>query len=364
MNIAAVATVPAPDTATAKVSTSPRAAKSLSGIHYAAIALGGLMACLALVIYVPRLFTVSTDDAYVQADTVTIVPKVAAYVATLHVSDNSSFTKGELLVELDPRDYKVALESAKADLATAMATTANITAQIDEQHHVVSAAEAAVSGDQATLTFSQEQQTRYEALSRDGADTKERSQLARTDVAQHLATLQHDAAALAAARSHIQVLESQLGQAQAAVEKAQSSVDQAELNLSYTRIYAPSSGTVANKTVQAGNYVQPGQALFAAVPKDIFVVANIKETQVGRVQVGQPVTFTVDSLPGKTFHGHVDSFQRGTGSNFALLPPENATGNFIKIVQRVPVKIVLDANNAGANRLSPGMSVIAHIKVR
>ena len=181
---------------------------------------------------------------------------------------------------------------------------------------------------------------------------------------QRRANVQHETASLDAAKSHVTVLESQVAQAQAAIEKGQSTVDQAELNLSHTKIYAQSPGTVADKTVQVGNYVQPGQALFAAVPNETFVVVNIKETQVRRVRVGQRVTFTVDSMPGETFHGHVDSFQRGTGSNFALLPPENDTGNFTEVMQRVPVKIVLDGDLMGAPHLAPGMPVIARIAVR
>jgi len=338
--------------------------RSLSRGHYASIALAALVLLIALVVYIPGIYVVSTDDAYVQADTVTVVPKVAAYVTALHISDNSAFSKGELLVELDPRDYQVVLDGAVADLTTAEANRANISAQIVEQQHIVSAAQAAVAGDQATLNFALQQLTRYEALSKDGADTKERSQLAQSDVSQRQATVEHDLATLAAARSHVVVLQSQVNQADAAIEKAQSVVAQARLNLSYTKIYAQSAGTVANKTVQVGNYVQPGQALFAAVPKDIYVIANIKETQLGRIRVGQHVTLKVDVLPGETFHGHVDSFQRGTGSNFALLPPENATGNFVKIVQRVPIKIVLDDKPQALSELSPGMSVITHVAVR
>jgi membrane fusion protein, multidrug efflux system len=328
------------------------------------MALAALVVLVAILVYIPGMYVVSTDDAYVQADTVTVIPKVAAYVSALHISDNSAFHQGQLLVELDPRDYQVALDGAMADLTTAEVNRANISAQIVEQQHIVGAAQAAVAGDQATLNFSLQQLTRYEALSKVGADTKERSQLAQADVSQRQATVQHDLASLAAAKSHVVVLQSEVNQADAAIEKAKSLVAQARLNLSYTKIYALSEGTVANKTVQVGNYVQPGQALFAAVPKDMYVIANIKETQLGRIRTGQRVTLKVDALPGETFHGRVDSFQRGTGSNFALLPPENATGNFVKIVQRVPVKIVLDDKPEALGELSPGMSVITHIIVR
>jgi membrane fusion protein (multidrug efflux system) len=323
-----------------------------------------VLVLVVLCIYLRSLFVVSTDDAYVEADTVTVVPKVAAYVTVLHVSDNTAFSKGQLLVELDPRDYQVAVNNAVADLVSAKAFRLNLTAQIDEQKHQVAAAQAALDGDHATLIFANQQLARYGALSQSGADTKERLQLANANVGQQRATVEHDAAALAAAKARVIVLESQVAQADASIAAKQALLDQARLNLSYTRIYATVSGTVANRSVQAGNYVQPGQSLFSAVPNDVFVIANIKETQLGRVRAGQDVVINVDALAGRVFHGHVDSIQRGTGSNFALLPPENATGNFVKVVQRIPVKILLDGSPDKLKGLSPGMSVIAKVIVR
>jgi membrane fusion protein, multidrug efflux system len=327
------------------------------------IVLVAVLLIVALCVYIPRLFGVSTDDAYVEADTVTVVPKVPAYVTALYVSDNTAFTKGQLLVQLDPRDYLVAVSNAKANLASAKAVTLNLTAQIDEQKHQVVATQAALDGDRATLAFADQQLVRYGALSKSGADTKERLQLATSDVAQRRAAVEHDVATLAAAKAQVTVLESRVVQADADIAAKQAALDQAQLNLSYTRIYAITDGTVANRSVQVGNYVQPGQSLFSAVPDEVFVIANIKETQLGRVRPGQEAVIRVDALPGLVFHGHVDSIQRGTGSNFALLPPENATGNFVKVVQRVPVKIVLDPSRDAA-ALSPGMSVIAKVIVR
>jgi membrane fusion protein (multidrug efflux system) len=328
------------------------------------IVLAVLLLVVALGFYLSSLFVVSTDDAFVAADTVTVVPKVPAYVTVLHVTDNSVFSKGELLVELDPRDYQVAVDNALADLASAKAFALNLDAQIEEQKHQVSAAQAALDGDRATLTFADQQLVRYRALSQNGADTKERLQAANAEVGQRRAVLEHDTAALAAAKVHVTVLQSQVVQAQASIAAKQAVLDQARLNLSYTRIYATAAGTVANRSVQVGNYVQPGQSLFSAVPNDVFVVANFKETQLGKIRAGQAAVIRVDALPGLKLHGHVDSIQRGTGSNFALLPPENATGNFVKVVQRVPVKIVLDGSPATLEGLSPGMSVIAKVTVR
>ena len=330
--------------------------------RHAIIVLAVVLLIVAFCLYFPRLFVVPTDDAYVEADTVTVVPKVPAYVVALHVSDNTAFSKGQLLIELDPRDYQVAVNNAVADVASAKAFRLSLIAQIDEQEHQVVAVGAALDGDHATLTFANQQLVRYRALSQSGSDTKERLQSATSGVGQRRAAVEHDTAALAATKAHVTVLESQVVQADASIAAKQAVLDQARLNLSYTRIYATMDGTVANRSVQTGNYVQPGQSLFSAVPREVFVIANIKETQLGRIRPGQDAVVRVDALPGLVFHGHVDSIQRGTGSNFALLPPENATGNFVKVVQRVPVKIVLSPTRDTA-ALSPGMSVTARVVV-
>jgi membrane fusion protein (multidrug efflux system) len=332
-----------------------RAAKFRVPLWMPLVACGFLAA--AAYVYVPAMYVVDTDDAYVTADTVAVVPKVAAYVSALHVTDNSAFKAGQLLVELDPRDFQVALESATADLRSAEAARQTTVDQLREQGDMVAAAQAAVDSDRATLAFAGQQFTRYTDLARTGFGTVERAQQAKADISQREAALQHDLNTLAGAQSHTVVLQSQIAQADAAIARAQAGVDQARLNLSYTKIYATSAGSVANRSVQAGNFVQPGQTLFSAVPDDAYVIANFKETQLARMQVGQPVTVRVDAFPGRPLRAHVDSFQRGTGSAFALLPPENATGNFVKVVQRVPVKIVFDEPADVMRRIAPGMSV-------
>jgi membrane fusion protein (multidrug efflux system) len=327
----------------------------------------GLCAAVCLVIayvYVPRLYFAETDDAYVQADTVTIVPKIGAYVIALHVGDNTRFAAGQLLVELDPRDFQVAVESAEADLHSAEAAKANVESQLGEQDHVIAAAQAMIESDRATLEFAEQQLARYGQLAREGSGSAERAQQAQSDAGQRRAALQHDLAALDAAKAHLTVLQSQLRQAEAAISRQQAGVAQARLNLSYTRIYATVAGRVANRTVQVGNFVQPGQTLFSAVPEEIYVIANFKETQLTQMQAGQPALVRVDAFPDLRLRGHVDSFQRGTGSNFALLPPENATGNFVKVVQRVPVKIILDDSPDMLQSLSPGMSLETTVTVR
>ena len=314
-------------------------------------------ALAAAYISVPQRYIERTDDAYVQADTVSVVPKVAGYVTSLHVTDNSRFKANDLLVEIDPRDFEVAVKIAEANLQSAQAAKANVLEQLAQQNHMVAAAEATIASDRAILQYSQQQFDRYNDLARSGAGTEQRQQEAVSDVGQKTATLDHDLAALAAAQAEVRVLQSRGRQADATILLQQAELDQARLNLSYTKIFARADGSVANKTVQVGNFVQPGQTLFAAVPTEAYIIANFKETQLEHMRVGQRVRVRIDAFPNRLIYGHVDSFQRGTGSNFALLPPENATGNFVKVVQRIPVKIVLDGPAEALLAISPGMSV-------
>jgi membrane fusion protein, multidrug efflux system len=316
---------------------------------------------LGLFFYLPGLFVQETDDATIEADTVTITPKVAAYVSALHVTDNSAFTAGQLLVELDPRDFITARDTARAALDGAEAQQQSVTAQLAAQAQNVAADAAKIPGDQANLTYAKQELSRFDTLARSGAGTREDWQKAEADFSAQQALLGTDEATLAAAQAQLAVLRANVQGAVASIAVAKAALAQAELNLGYTKIFAPVAGTVANRTVQTGNYVQPGQALFSAVPNEVYVIANFKETQLAGMRVGQHVRVTVDAL-GVSLHGHVDSFQRGTGSYFALLPPENATGNFVKIIQRVPVKILLDGNVPPG--LAPGMSVEASVTIR
>src|SRR6201998_1995153 len=320
-----------------------------------------VVAAVGLYFYVPGFWQVSTDDAYVNAHVVSIVPKVAAYVSKLHVNDNSKVAHDDLLIELDPKDFAVAVDMANADLKSAEANASNIEAQIKEQQAIVTESQSAVDGDQAVLAFAQEQLERYKSLATSGSGTVERLQQAESDVGQRRATLQHDLAALEAARAHQAVLGTQLVQAKATIERQQAALAQAKLNLSYTQIRATEAGSVANKTVEAGNYVQPGQTLFSIVPDTLYITANFKETQLTDVRPGQRATIRVDAFPDLRLQGRVDSLQRGTGSQFSLLPPENATGNFVKVVQRVPVKITFDDPGEALRWIAPGMSVEAKI---
>jgi len=310
-------------------------------------------------------FEVSTDDAYVQADSTIIAPKVGGYLSQVLVTDNQPVKAGQLLAKIDDRDFVTALDQAKANVMAAQADIDDINATIKEQQAVIAQARATVNLDQANLTFLQEENTRYSNLADKGTATIEVAQqaLSKRDVA--VATLARDRAALDGAERQNDVLEAQLGKANAVLAQNRAVQKQAELNLSYTDIIAPIDGVVGDRTLRVGQFVQAGTQLMALVPlRNVYIVANFEETQLTDVRSGQPVQIEVDTFPGKVITGQVDSIAPASGQEFALLPPDNATGNFTKIVQRVPVKIVLDPNNPLIGRLRPGISAEPTINTR
>jgi membrane fusion protein (multidrug efflux system) len=293
----------------------------------------------------------TTNDAYLGADSVTVAPKVGGYVAEVAVQDNQPVKAGDVLLRIDPRDYQTAVDSATADLENAKATAANIDAQLKEQ-------QAAITQAQAAAAFSEQEFNRYTDLARTGVGSAQRRQQAESDLAQRRATL-------AAAEAHVEVLKTQRRQADATIAARAAALDQAKINLSQTTIAAPIDGVVGDRTVRLGQLVQAGTRLLTVVPtQNVYLVANFKETQTGAMQPGQKVTVNIDSYPGHPISGTIDSLAPGTGAQFALLPPENATGNFTKIVQRVPVKIALDPNDALTSQLRPGLSVTATVDTR
>jgi membrane fusion protein, multidrug efflux system len=303
-------------------------------------------------------FLVSTDDAYVQAHSVLISPKVSGYISEVPVDDNEPVKAGQVLARIDPRDYQTALDQARANVAAAQAGIDTFNQQIAQQHLVIEQDRQQVTSDQAALVFSQQDFQRYTDLEKTGYGTVQRAQQAQADIRQKQAALQHDTAVVAAAEQQIGVFEGQLAQAKATLAQQQAMEHQAELNLSYTTITAPVDGTVGVRTLRVGEYVQAGTQLMAVAPlQAVYIVANYKETQLTDVWPGQPVTIDIDTFPGTTVHGHVDSLAPASGQEFALLPPDNATGNFTKIVQRIPVKIDIDKGEPLLGRLRPGMSV-------
>jgi len=308
-------------------------------------------------------FLVSTDDAYLQSDSVSVSPQVAGTIAELDVTDNQPVRAGQVLARIDDRPFQAAVAKAKADVASAEAKLGDVGAEIAEQVANVASSRAVLTADRAAISFAQADATRYARLSRTGFGTVQTAERTAADLSESQSKLASDEAALTAAERQIGVLAAERTMAAAALKGAEAELQTAELNLSYTVITAPFDGVVGDRGVRLGAYVAPGTPLLQVVPMgaQIYLTANFKETQVGQMGTGQPVTLSVDTFPGHEFHGTVESLAPGSGSQFALLPPENATGNFTKIVQRVPVKIALDASDPMVRELRPGLSVEATV---
>jgi membrane fusion protein, multidrug efflux system len=310
-------------------------------------------------------FLESTNDAYVEADYTTIAPKISGYISVVAVEDNQQVKAGDVLARIDDRDYQTALAQAKADVASAEADIRNIDAQLAEQQSVIAQAESAIVAGQAGVKFAKDDYDRYQKLTAGRITSVQDVQRAQTVFQQQTAQLQSDRAALTAAHQRVEVLNTARVKAETQVTRLQAVEAQAQLNLSYTTITAPIDGTVGARSLRVGQYVQAGTQLMAVVPLHaVYVVANYKETQLTNVAAGQPVEIEVDAFPGHVVKGHVDSLSPASGLEFALLPPDNATGNFTKIVQRIPVKIAIEPSDALAGRLRAGMSVEPVIDTR
>src|SRR5262245_35152478 len=310
-------------------------------------------------------FQVSTDNAYVKADTITIAPKVSGYIGSVLVGDNEAVHVGQVLARIDDRDFKVALQQADAGVAAARAAGATKIAALGAQQSRIEAARATIAADEADATFAEQEEKRYRELASTGSGSVQNAQRAASRYAAARAAIARDTATLANAVTQLDVLKAELAQAEAAVTQSESVRRQAELNLSYTSIAAPANAVVGNRTLRVGQYVQAGTQLMSLVPVDAaYIVANYKETQLTHVRAGQRVAISVDTYPGRRFGGRIDSLSPACGQEFALLPPDNATGNFTKVVQRIPVKIVLDPTLSAAGVLRPGMSVVTTIDTK
>jgi membrane fusion protein (multidrug efflux system) len=304
----------------------------------------------------------STDDAFVDARTVAISSQVNGAIVDVPVTDNQLLEAGGVLVRIDDRDYRAAVDQAQAQVDQAQASIANYDAQIEAQQARIEQAEKQVTEAQAALGFAREEDARAQDLLSKGAGTQQRAQQTASDLRQRQAGYDAAQANLLAAQKDIAVLKTQRQVATGQLEQAHAAQEQAAANLSRTVIVAPTMGRVTKLTAAKGAYAQVGQSLMMFVPRDMWVTANFKETQLTDMRAGQGVDIHVDAYPGRTFRGHVDSIQAGSGAAFSLLPPENATGNYVKVVQRVPVKIVFDA--PPDVYIGPGMSVVPDVRVR
>lgn len=304
-----------------------------------------------------------TDDAVVTADYTLVAPKVSGYIRTVNVSDNQLVKAGDTLAVIDDRDYRVALETAEANLQVSKAKLTSAEAQLDQQQASIAQSDAAVSASEATLNYAGQNAERYRRLLKTGTTTADEQQKTNASMREASAQLRQSQAAALSARKQVGILEASIKQAQADIAASTASVDQARLNLSYTIIKAPIGGSVGQRSVREGAWVAAGTRLLAVVPlHQTYIVANFLETQLANVKPGQGVTVEVDALPGVTLHGHVDSIAPATGSTFAAITADNATGNYTKVVQRLPVKIMLEPGQTDLARLRVGMSVVPEIE--
>ncbi|MGK9234202.1 HlyD family secretion protein [Inquilinus limosus] len=304
----------------------------------------------------------STDDAFIDARTVAVSPQVSGAIVDVPVTDNQPVEAGAVLARIDDRDYAAALAQARARVDQSQADIADTAAQIEAQRAKVDQARLQMASAQAALQFAQDENRRAQDLARTAAGTRQRADQASTDLRQRQADFDGAQASLTAAEKQLGVLQAQAQSAAAGLEQARASLQQAQANQDRTVIIAPVAGHVAELSAARGAYASPGQSLMMLVPREVWVTANFKETQLDRMRPGQPVSISIDAYPDRDFQGHVDSQQFGSGTAFALLPAENATGNYVKVVQRVPVKIVFD--RPPDLPLGPGMSVVPTVTVR
>jgi membrane fusion protein, multidrug efflux system len=307
--------------------------------------------------------TQSTDDAYVQADFTTVAAQVSGTVDKVLIEDNQFVKAGDLLATIDDRDFIVAVNAAKAQVESAQANIVGLRARLVLQETAIRQAQAAVEADNASLKLAKTNQVRYRNLAADGSGTVQALQQAEAKLSIQLAAGEKNLAGLQAARQQVAILKADLEKAKAALAQAQSGQAAAELKLSYTRITAPVSGMIGQKSVRIGAFVNAGKPLLAIVPLDaVYITANFRETQLARVQTGQAVDIEVDALPGKVLEGRVESLGAASGVSYSAVAPHNATGNFTKIVQRFPVRIRIDPAQPAAAKLRVGMSVTPTIR--
>lgn len=310
-------------------------------------------------------FMVSTDDAYVRADATTLAAKVPGYVASLAVDNNTYVRAGDVIARIDEGDYRLAVNAARDKVATQRATVDRIGRQIPAQEAMVAQAKAQLVSAQAQATRAQSELDRQRKLAGNAFASQQTLEQAQANRDQANAAVQGAQAAVAAASANVDVFKAQQQEATGTLNELQTAQAKAERDLSFTIIRAPIDGVIGNRSVQTGDYVQPGQRFASLVPlDDVYIDANFKETQLGRLRPGQPVSVSVDALPEHDIVGTVASMSPASGSTFSLLPPDNATGNFTKIVQRIPVRIKVPADVAARRLLRPGMSVVVSVNTK
>jgi membrane fusion protein (multidrug efflux system) len=307
----------------------------------------------------------STDDAYVQSDAITIAPKISGYVDRVFVSENQMVRTGDPLVQIDPRDYTAQALQSRAAIAVAGASAEGAAAQVQEQFAAIDQARAQLAASQASADLANAEAARYRPLAATGAETREHLAQLESQARQANANVVAARATLTGAQKRIATLKAQVQQARAQGDSARAQLSAAQTDVEATILRATANGRIGSKSVRQGQFVQASTRLMSLVPdKSLYVTANFKETQLGLMRPGQRVNVEVDALPGVELHGTVESIAPGTGAQFSILPPQNATGNFTKIVQRIPVRVAIDAGPETRKLLVPGMSVEVSVDTR
>ena len=310
-------------------------------------------------------FIETTDDAYAGGNVTAVSPHVAGFVAEILVDDNQPVRAGQLLIRLDSRDYRAALNKAQATVDQRRAALAGLDAKSVLQQSVIGQAEADLAAKTAAAGFSRQEEARYGALASTQVGTRQNAERTLAANREAQSAVRAAEAAVAAARQQLAVLDAQLAEARAGLAQAEADLETARLNLGYTELRAPIDGYVGNRAAQVGAYATSGSYLLSVIPaRGLWIDANFKEDQLARMHPGQPATVVADVVPGKIFRGRVQSLAPGTGAVFSVIPPENATGNFTKIVQRVPVRIALDDGDGTLGQLRPGLSMTVSIDTR
>jgi membrane fusion protein, multidrug efflux system len=357
---------PAPPTGSGAVSLPPPRARRRFRLSYVIAAVAVLLVAGGTVWFYRHFIEPyeTTDDAFIDGYVTFVSPQVAGPVVQLLVTDNQRVKAGDVLIEIDPRNFETQVAQTRADLAAAKARLGQAKAQVAVDQAKVEQQQAALTAAQAIAVRAEADRMRYEAVQSQAVSRTQRD-LAKAQASSTAAEVEAARSQVHAAAAQLEPDRANIEAAAAQVEQAEARAQQAGLDLSYTQVKAPRNGRVTERTVQQGNYVQVGQVLLAIVPDDVWVVANFKETQLQRMRPGQPVSLHVDAYPQHEFKGKVDSLQAGSGARFSLLPPENAVGNYVKVVQRVPVKIVFDETINESNfDIAPGMSVEPKVRVQ